>query len=140
MIRKREILLATLIVLAITVGALPALAQDTAPSRTTPTLPARYTEAQGERGEEVFDRVCATCHKAPALAGPTFRAAWNGQPVGKLYTFISTMMPNNDPGSLSEQQYADLAAYILKLNGYPAGKEELPPDADALASFLLELK
>ena len=41
-------------------------------------------------------------------------------------------MPKNEPGSLDPQHYADLVAYLLKLNAMPPGPTELPPDAAAL--------
>jgi hypothetical protein len=52
--------------------------------------------------------------------------------VFDLYDLISNTMPMNDPGTLSSQEYIDVIAYILKLNGVPAGKAELRPDAAAL--------
>jgi hypothetical protein len=34
-------------------------------------------------------------------------------------------MPASAPGSLTQTQYEDLMAYILKQNGYPAGSTAL---------------
>jgi S-disulfanyl-L-cysteine oxidoreductase SoxD len=42
-------------------------------------------------------------------------------------------MPQDRPGSLSAEEYADVVAYILRLNGRPAGERELPADAALLA-------
>jgi len=41
-------------------------------------------------------------------------------------------MPEDNPGELSEQTYADVLAYLFQANEFPAGNEELPPDVDAL--------
>jgi hypothetical protein len=40
---------------------------------------------------------------------------------------------------LSPKEAADILAYILKLNGLPAGKEELAIDKAALAKIKIEL-
>ncbi len=34
-------------------------------------------------------------------------------------------MPDSAPGALTDRQYVDIVAYILKENSYPAGKDEL---------------
>jgi len=54
-------------------------------------------------------------------------------PVGSLFEHVSTKMPQNRPGSLSDQEYADVVAYLLQINGRPAGERELPPDQELLA-------
>ena len=41
-------------------------------------------------------------------------------------------MPQNAPGSLSRQQNADILAFILKVNQFPAGKTELDRQTDIL--------
>jgi hypothetical protein len=41
-------------------------------------------------------------------------------------------MPLNAPGSLNRQQYADVLAYLLSKDRYPAGKTELPTQTDVL--------
>ena len=47
-------------------------------------------------------------------------------------------MPNNAPGSLSKGQYADVVAYILKVNNYPVGGEDLVPKAAAMKAVTLQ--
>jgi hypothetical protein len=47
-------------------------------------------------------------------------------------------MPEDNPGSLTPSQAADVFAYILESNGFPAGPRELPADAEALEAILLE--
>jgi len=34
-------------------------------------------------------------------------------------------MPDNDPGALSREEYADLVAYILSVNKFPTGATEI---------------
>ena len=41
-------------------------------------------------------------------------------------------MPLDNPGRLSRQQNADVIAFVLKANDWPAGATELPADSAAL--------
>jgi hypothetical protein len=45
-------------------------------------------------------------------------------------------MPANDPGSLSDQQYRQVLAYLLSKNGYPAGSKPLTADTLGQISLL----
>jgi len=92
-----------------------------------------YTEEQEQRGFEVYDEECLSCHgpnleggeMAPGLADGAFKANWNGLTVGDLYERIRESMPPDDPGRVGRQQVADVLAYILNANGMPAGDKEL---------------
>ncbi len=99
-----------------------------------------YTNAQAARGEALYKSNCASCHggklegqgQAPALAGEEFSKSWKGMTLGDLFDTMRTTMPADRPGELSKQQNADILAFILKSNQYPAGAKELPADTDAL--------
>ena len=91
-----------------------------------------FTAAQASQGEENYAMMCTGCHTAAAHMGDVFVSNWAGRPVSEFYGFISSAMPKNEPGSLTPEEYASIVAYILKLNGMPAGKEALPSDAAAL--------
>ena len=41
-------------------------------------------------------------------------------------------MPDDDPGALPREQYADLVAYILAVNKFPTGSTEIGIDAGPL--------
>jgi hypothetical protein len=41
----------------------------------------------------------------------------------------------DSPGTLKPPQYADLVSYILKLNKFPAGQDELKTSAEALKAI-----
>ena len=69
---------------------------------------------------------------APSLAGADFMDRWTGQTMGDLFERARTTMPKNKPGSLSPEATADITAYILSMNRFPAGSAELPSDAAAL--------
>jgi hypothetical protein len=42
-----------------------------------------------------------------------------------LFDYVATAMPLDRPGSLSRAANADILAFILKANGFPAGAKEL---------------
>jgi mono/diheme cytochrome c family protein len=92
-----------------------------------------YSEAQATRGASLFDKECAGCHgpggegggMAPALIGAAFAANYNGQTVADLFDRNRTTMPVGKEGQLSGQQTADITAFILQENKFPAGETEL---------------
>jgi hypothetical protein len=47
-------------------------------------------------------------------------------------------MPQNAPGKLTKQQNADILAYVLSFNKFPAGKTELYRQAEMLKEILFE--
>ena len=109
--------------------------------------PAIFTTAQATRGQAVYDAKCASCHgaqlegkSASPLAGPRFATKWaNGShSVDDLYFITRTQMPYGAGGTLSNQQYIDSVAYILKVNGYRAGDRELAANSDALKRIKIE--
>jgi mono/diheme cytochrome c family protein len=104
-----------------------------------------FADAQAKRGESVYADQCATCHDAkliggvgPALAGKEFITGWKAMTVADLFDKIKTQMPLTAPGTLSPQQTADLVAFILSSNHFPAGSAELPSDSAALKKPLGE--
>jgi hypothetical protein len=52
---------------------------------------------------------------------------WCGGTVAELVAYARAKMPPDRPGSLTDQNYADLTAFLLDANGYPKGDKELPP-------------
>jgi len=118
---------------------MPAAAQDA-------EKPAVFTSAQASRGAALYRQNCLDCHGenlddgefggAP-LRGVTFREKWFENSAGALVDFMRTTMPPDRPGRLSDQNYADLAAYILSRNGIQPGATELPTDPDALGNMII---
>ena len=88
-----------------------------------------YTSAQAARGATVFDAHCASCHRdggtAPVLAGERFTNSFADTTLLAVFTTIQTTMPRQAPGSLTEKEYVDVVAHLLKLNGYADGMTEL---------------
>jgi mono/diheme cytochrome c family protein len=107
-----------------------------------------YTDAQAGRGQTLYGRHCEQCHgtglegdaptEIPALAGDTFLQRWSGRNLEDLILRMERSMPQGAPGSLSRSEYADLAAYLLRANAFPAGYEALGIDADRLRPIVLE--
>jgi mono/diheme cytochrome c family protein len=116
-----------------------AFAQSAAPT----TMTGVYTEAQATRGQSSFATECSPCHgqtaqgngEAPALTGAEFTADWVGLTLGDLFDRIRTTMPQDQPGKLTRDQYADITAFILKINGYPAGQKDLDKRSEYLKAI-----
>ena len=105
-----------------------------------------YTEEQAKRGESVYHKECADCHgdmliggeSAPPLTGGAFLANWNGLSVGDLFDRIRKTMPQSAPGRLTRQQDADILAFMLSVNKFPAGKTELYRQSEMLKEIRFE--
>lgn len=102
-----------------------------------------YTSAQAKRGEVLYAKQCASCHRenleghgtSPSLAGSEFLERWDGQTVDDLFEKMQETMPADHPGSLSREQNAALLAYILRFNEFPAGDAELRTETEWLAKI-----
>jgi len=97
-----------------------------------------YTVEQAARGAKVFDARCVSCHTRDEFTG-RYLNPWIGQSTDKLFETISTSMPEDEPGSLTRQQNADLLAFIFSRNGFPAGARELESTPEALKAVVIEL-
>ncbi len=112
-------------------------AQDSRNGAKTSTLDGVYTVEQAQRGKEINDNICAACHMEEWFT-QTLLQSWAGAPLSFLYQLLSTTMPEDQPGGLEPQQYADVLAYIFELNGLPAGQKELSPEKEELAKITIE--
>lgn len=126
--------LALAVPLSVVLGlSMPAAAQAPTPPADPRTILDRvFSEAQAERGEQRFRQSCSSCHTANEFAAPRFSARWEGQTLGDIFGFMSSAMPENDPGGLKPEEYASVVAYFLGVSGYPVGYDDLPADADTL--------
>ncbi len=105
-----------------------------------------YTDEQAKRGEAVYYERCASCHgpeleggdMTPPLTGGGFTSNWNELSVGDLFERIRITMPLDRPRTLSRQQSADVLAFLLKANRWPAGAAELPRELAALNEIRIE--
>lgn len=96
----------------------------------TPT----FTTDQADRGESIFGSHCGSCHGTSEFSGQLFRYTWMSRSLGDLFDFIRTAMPQDAPGSLEANAYADVLAFFLRLNGRVPGERELPADATVLGT------
>jgi mono/diheme cytochrome c family protein len=99
-----------------------------------------YTSAQADRGKKTFGEKCTTCHEPSRFSGDAFHESWDGKVMKEIWDVASGTMPEDNPGSLKQQEYADILAYFLSLNEYPTGDAELQPGASAMAAIKIEKK
>ncbi|MES3035343.1 MAG: cytochrome c [Gemmatimonadota bacterium] len=120
-----------------TAAAAPPVAPVAADTGVT-TMDGVYTLAQATRGRDVFASSCQSCHTPTQHAGPPFRNKWFGRTLGELYGYIRREMPKNEPGSMSDEEYALSLAYLLRMNGMPTGSKPLAADSAALHRIRLD--
>ena len=132
----RPILFVSATALVIGVGA--SVVNGQAPTKTTNS--GVYTAAQAERGRKTFEAKCTACHDTARFTGDTFLEAWDGKPMKDVWDIASGTMPEDNPGSLPQQDYGDIIAYFLHLNAFPAGEAELKGEANAMAAITIEKK
>ena len=108
-----------------------------------------YAARQAERGKTVYAQRCAVCHGVDLDGGvdtedasrvPALRRANFGvtrRTLENLYGFVRESMPRDEPGALADRVYADLIAYILQQNGFPAGADDLPTEGAALRAIAI---
>ena len=97
-----------------------------------------YTAAQAERGLALYRSKCASCHAPNRFTDEFFYTSFAGKPLWEMFDVISDSMPEDNPGGLKKEEYADVIAYLLKLNNFPTGETDLPIDKDALSAILME--
>ena len=103
-----------------------------------------FTQAQATAGHSAYAASCAGCHRAnlagggdaPALGGNGFMSSFGGRSTKDLYQFIAKSMPAGAPGSLSEEQYTNITAYLLWANGAKAGSTVFSKNTDVKVSTI----
>lgn len=103
-----------------------------------------FTEAQAQRGREVFLNRCAHCHDerltggdGPALIAAQFNRNWGSRTVQRLFTKVKDRMPPGEVFVATDKEKLDIVTFLLASNGFPAGNRELTLDPDELASILI---
>jgi PQQ-dependent dehydrogenase (methanol/ethanol family) len=96
----------------------------------TPALP--FTAEQAAAGRQDYEANCAVCHGADMrllpnarLAGPEFASRWEGRNTNDLLSQLRTTMPPEGPGSLAEDTYVNVIAFLIQANGGVADDEPL---------------
>lgn len=107
-----------------------------------------YTPQQAQRGQKLFTESCAVCHgpagdggrvpqrfgalagrRVPSVVGPNALA--NFQTASDLFRYAQQRMPLDDPGSLTDEQYLAVTAWLLERDGVEANGEPLTPESAA---------
>jgi alcohol dehydrogenase (cytochrome c) len=95
-----------------------------------------YTPEQAAAGRQAYLNNCSSCHGADLrllataqLAGSEFLGRWQGRNTEELFQQLRATMPPESPGSLAENTYVDVIAYLLASNDIPASDEPLTASA-----------
>jgi len=106
------------VLVAATVGAQPARA---------------FPPDQVTRGEGVWKSVCAECHgpdstnlDAPLLLHPDSLRRF--PTAAAAHKYVSESMPSETPGSLTQEEYWDVLAFLLAQSSVGAGEAPLGPE------------
>ena len=94
-----------------------------------------FNAAQVNAGRTAFAANCMVCHgdnlsglgEAPAIAGKAFMVNFGTHTTKELFDTIKTEMPFGAPGSLPDETYTNLVAFILHANGAATGSTALTP-------------
>src|SRR5690606_21228533 len=118
-----------------------AQAQDEAQTSETLTLSVEQVTA----GRQVAGQACSECHGVtlrgalgPALRDESFLRTWGGRSLSALHDFTVGAMPPAGPGTLPEEDYLAIMAFILSNNGFEASEEGTPITADNLGDIIVE--
>ena len=91
-----------------------------------------FTAEQAEAGRASYTQACAACHGADLrtlpnapLVGDEFVAKWRTRSTNDLLAQLRTTMPPESPGSLGEDGYLGVMAYILQRNGNAPSEDRL---------------
>ena len=98
-----------------------------------------YTADQATAGRAIYQTNCAACHapdlsgrEGPQLGGPNFLAQWGSRTAGELINLMRSTMPPGAGGSLPDEAYVNLAAFILDANSARPGERPLTADSRVL--------
>jgi mono/diheme cytochrome c family protein len=120
----------------LTLAPLRGVAQATDSAKMTLTsVSGVYTMAQATLGRSVYLGTCASCHTPGELSDGKVWNKWIGYTVADLFVYLRDNMPKDNAGSLNLEDYANVTAYLLRLNAMPAGERTMPADSAALAKI-----
>ncbi len=93
-----------------------------------------FTHTQVDKGRTLFEEACADgCHienlmgsgPTPNLRGEDFLLRWTDFSIAEFLELIRTTMPKDKTVRLTDTQYLSVIAYVLSVNGFPAGDSAL---------------
>jgi alcohol dehydrogenase (cytochrome c) len=94
-----------------------------------------FNAQQLQAGRAAYATNCSVCHgdnlsgegEAPALAGKAFMVSFGNKTTRDLFGIVKTEMPLSAPGSLSDETYTNLVAFLLHASGARTGTTALTP-------------
>ena len=89
---------------------------------------ATFLASQAEHGHQLYDNNCGLCHQPGQLVGPGFVEQWNDRRIGDFYQLVRSSMPVDNPGSMKDDEYLAIIAYLLQANHAPAGADSVKAD------------
>jgi len=113
--------LASAVVVALSAATASRLEAQVDSTKTDSTAKTIVDQEQAVRGMSVFTKTCVECHTKSDITGTDFKIKWHGRPVYDLFDVIRTTMPDDKPGSMPQDQYIDVIAYLLRINGAASG-------------------
>jgi alcohol dehydrogenase (cytochrome c) len=97
-----------------------------------------YTAEQASAGRTAYQTNCSSCHapdlsgrEGPQLAGGNFMSQWRDKTAGDLIGFIRATMPPGAGGSLPDQTYINVVAFVLDANSARPGDRALTTESAA---------
>ena len=99
-----------------------------------------FTAAQAAAGRAAYEQACAECHRSDLrgtahgteLSGVGFMSVWGGRAAAELFEHARSEMPPGAGGSLEDETYLNIAAYILQANGLGTGEQALSASTEVL--------
>jgi len=97
----------------------------------TPVWQGVYKQTQTSRGRSEYATRCSNCHRDDLggyndiLKGQRFMEKNRESTLHLFFEKTKTTMPRGAPGTLSDKAYVDIVSYVLKVNEFPAGAQEL---------------
>jgi cytochrome c553 len=76
----------------------------------------------------------------PPLVGEEFLAKWKGKTVLQLAEYLGSAGKSFPTAGMDETTYLSIAAYVLQMNGVPAGNQELTPSSTMTVDAALGMR
>ena len=97
-----------------------------------------YSADQAARGDAAFKSKCSGCHYISQFSGDDLYKEWAGKPLSELFSLMRETMPEDNPGTLDAQTYADVIAYFLQVNKFPAASTDLVGTDEVMRGIMME--
>lgn len=100
---------------------------------------------QVAEGRKIVGQSCSECHGVtlrgalgPALRDEGFTGSWGQRPLTALHDYTTSAMPPAGPGTLSEEQYNAIMAFILSNNGFEKADDGVAITAENLGEIVFK--